>query len=362
MQTLDDLGERGLIRLIRRMSPARRKDVALGIGDDTAVVRTERGLSLLTKDLLVEDIDFRRRLHPAFFIGRKSLAVNLSDIAAMGGTPKYALLGLGLPGELPTAWVRDFLRGFRSSAGEHDVDLIGGDVSKAKEILVSVTIVGESESIIRRTGARPGDWIFVSGTLGDAALGFDLIERRGAASRSPKTAGLRKSFLNPEPRLALGRDLARLRLPSAMIDVSDGLSVDLMHLCEESGTGAEIEPARLPLSSGLLAQGRAEALSYALHGGEDFELLFSTRPTRKNGVLLESLGRRHAITPIGRMVRGKGIAMIAADGKRVRLPVRGFEHFGKQGGLVRLRPRDILGRRSSGIYGESRKNGVKGQA
>ncbi|MDD8027820.1 MAG: thiamine-phosphate kinase [Acidobacteriota bacterium] len=323
--TVGETGERELIKLIRRLFPSSRREVMRGIGDDAAVIRPGKTPWVLTKDLLVEDVDFRRSLHPPFLLGRKSLAVNLSDAAAMGARPALALLGLGLPPDLDLAWVREFLRGFRSRAREHGVDLVGGDLSASREIIVSVTVLATAAKTIGRGGARPGDRLYVSGTLGDAALGFALIEKGKAGGRA--AAGLRRAFLDPSPRVELGLDLARLDLPSAMIDMSDGLSVDLAHLCEESGTGAEVDLARIPLSGEMVRLGGKKALDYALNGGEDFELLFAARPTRRNESRLEEMGRRHAVTPIGRIVAGRGLTAVHPDGARVKLAVRGYEHF-----------------------------------
>jgi len=327
IRTVQDLGERGLIGLIRKVFPARGKSVLLGIGDDAAILRPGRKPIILTKDLLVEDVDFLRDRHPAFFIGRKSLSVNLSDIAAMGGTPRAALLGLGLPGDLGLDWIRAFLKGFASAGRDYGVDLIGGDISKSREIVVSVTLIGEGESLVTRSGARPGDGVYVSGTLGDAALGLALlntgVEPRGRGSE----AAVVKAFLDPTPQLVLGRELARRRLASAMIDVSDGLSVDLRHLAEESGAGAEIDPAAIPLSAGVRAWGGSDTLKYALNGGEDFQLLFTVRPSRRNAAGLGFLNRRFPLTRIGRIIEKKGIFKLEKDGRRRALPACGYDHF-----------------------------------
>ena len=326
-KTVQDSGERGLIELIRKAFPARGKNVFLGIGDDAAVLRPGRKPTILTKDLLVEDVDFLRDRHPAFFIGRKSLSVNLSDIAAMGGTPRAALLGLGLPGDLPLDWIRAFLKGFAAAGRDYGTDLIGGDISKSREIVISVTLVGEGEPLVTRSGARPGDGVYVSGTLGDAALGFDLIKSGASIAARGAKAAVVRAFLNPQPQLALGRELARRRLASAMIDLSDGLSVDLGHLAGESGVGAEIETAALPLSAGMRAWGGKDSLRYALHGGEDFQLLFTVRRSRGNEAALAALARRYPLRKIGRIVGKKGIFIVAEAGRRTPLPARGYEHF-----------------------------------
>lgn len=326
-KTVGELGERKLIALIREAFPARGRNVLLGIGDDAAVLKPGRKPLILTKDLLVEDVDFLRDRHPAFFIGRKSLSVNLSDIAAMGGIPRAALLGLGLPGDLSLDWVRAFLKGFASAGRDYGVDLIGGDVSKSREIVVSVTVCGEGQPLVTRSGARPGDGVYVSGTLGDAALGLALINAGASSGARGSKAAVVKAFLDPAPQLVLGRELARRRLASAMIDVSDGLSVDLRHLAEESGAGAEIDPAAIPLSAGMRAWGGSGALNYALNGGEDFQLLFTVRPSRRNAAGLISLSRRVPLTRIGRIIEKKGIYRLEKDGRRRALPARGYEHF-----------------------------------
>jgi thiamine-monophosphate kinase len=326
-----DLGERGLIALIGKKFSSHGRGLLLGIGDDAAVVRMGGAPSLLTKDLLVEGVDFLRDRHPAMFIGRKSLAVNLSDIAAMGGTPRYALLGLGLPADLPLAWIRDFLKGFAAAAVDYGVALAGGDISKAAEIIISVTIVGEGEVAIRRSGARPGDGIYVSGTLGDAALGFALIQRGARFGRPQSLSAVLKAFLDPMPQLALGRALSNGRIASAMIDISDGLSVDLRHLCRESGVGAEIELESIPLSKGMRDGGGEKCLDYALNGGEDFQLLFTVRPTPDHGAFLEKAAKRFPITRIGRITAGKTVTAVDGRGRKTALRPGGYEHFRRKG-------------------------------
>lgn len=320
---LKDLGERGIISGIRALSDRRRSDIILGIGDDAAVVRAPEKL-LITKDLLVEDVDFRRKLHPARLLGRKSLNVNLSDVAAMGGRPLHAVLGLALPESLEAAWLKDFLAGFREAARRAGVVLIGGDISRGRGIVISVTVTGEAESFVPRSGAKPGDWIFVSGTLGDAAQGLRLLEKGFRPGKDRAAGRLLKAFLDPAPRLGLGAFLARRKLASAMIDVSDGLSVDLAHICEESGTGALIETALIPISEAL-RRFRKNPLPLALNGGEDFELLFTVRAQNVSRLL--RLARRFAIKPIGRITAGKKILAVDPSGKIKPLPIRGYEHF-----------------------------------
>ena len=320
---LKDLGERRLIRALRRFFPARPPGVVLGVGDDAAVVRGPRNL-ILTHDLLVEDVDFRRALHPPRLLGRKALNVNLSDIAAMGGRPLHAVLGLALPGRTKREWLQRFLAGFREATREAGVALVGGDMSAAARAVISVTVTGQAAVFVPRGGARPGDRVFVSGTLGDAAMGLRLLERSAKTGRSRPARRLVRAFLDPSPRLDLGFLLARRRLASAMIDISDGLAVDLSHICEESRTGAEIDLAKIPVSEELRrASGRP--LGLALYGGEDFELLFAVRP--RNLARLRLLAKRFDITEVGRIISGRKIWAVGRDGKKRPLAIRGYEHF-----------------------------------
>lgn len=320
---LRSLRERELISSIRKGFSARGRNLVLGIGDDAAVVRGAKGLCLLTTDLLIEDVHFITSLHPPHYLGRKSLNVNLSDIAAMGGRPTFALLGLALRKGLGRAWVRSFLGGLKAAAGEAGVALIGGDISAAKRTVVSVTIIGEAGSPIRRSGARPGDLIFVSGCLGDAAAGLRLLRRGYRLGKDSQADCLLRAFLDPVPQLALGQALSRLKAASSMIDTSDGLSVDLLHLCEESGTGAEIDLGLLPLSPAIRAlEKKPERL--ALHGGEDYQLLFTSSSDKLAKIL--SLQKKFALHRIGRMTRRKGIFTIDPEGRRRLLKAEGYEH------------------------------------
>lgn len=320
---LKHIGERRLIERIRRAFDDRRPDILLGIGDDAALVRCPERL-LLTTDVLVEDEDFRRADHPPRLLGRKALNVNLSDIAAMGGRPLHALVGLALPGDIDETWLRQFMAGLGSAARAAGVALVGGDLSRSSQIMISVTVTGEARSPVTRSGARPGDAIFVSGTLGDAAGGLRLLDKGAINGVAKPVRPLVKAFLDPEPRLKLGALLARRGLASAMIDISDGLSVDLRHICEESGAGAEVEAARVPISPALARFARAP-LDMALNGGEDFELLFTVRPAKEAAV--EALAKTWVISRIGRMTAGRAIRLIDANGRKTPLRAGGYEHF-----------------------------------
>ncbi|MGH9903843.1 MAG: thiamine-phosphate kinase, partial [Pyrinomonadaceae bacterium] len=264
-----------------------------GIGDDAAVLRNHAGLdSLVTADLLVEDVDFRRATTTPRLLGHKALAVSLSDIAAMGGRPRWALVSVGVPRDV---WESDFLdefyEGFYALALGHGVTLVGGDVSRTPErVVVDSVVMGEAARgrAVLRSGARPGDRIFVTGALGGAAAGLQLLEAGARLSTRPRQsrAGPRERLLlrhlRPTPRVAWGQLLGEKRLAAAMIDLSDGLSSDLSHLCRESGVGARIDAASIPVDP-LIRKARASTtddLSLALNGGEDFELLFTVHPRR----------------------------------------------------------------------------------
>lgn len=320
---LRSLRERELVSFIREEFSTKRKDLILGIGDDAAVIRGAQGSCLLTTDLLIEDVHFVTRLHPPHYLGRKSLNVNLSDIAAMGGTPRFALLGLALRKGLEKTWVREFFGGLKDAAVESGVALIGGDISTAGRIAISITVIGEAEAVVRRNGARPGDLIFVSGYLGDSAAGLRLLRKGCRLGQNKRANHILRAFLDPVPQTALGRALSRHKAANAMIDTSDGLSVDLLHLCEESGTGAEIDLDRLPLSPAIRAlEKKPEAL--ALHGGEDYQLLFAVN--RGKAGLIARLAKQFRIRQIGRMTRRKGIFVVDRQGRKRPLKAGGYEH------------------------------------
>ncbi len=321
---LPSLRERDLISAVRKEFAGAKSDVLLGIGDDAAVFRGRRTQYLLTTDLLIEGIHFMTRLHPPFLLGRKALNVNLSDIAAMGGRPRFVLLGLALRRDIGTSWLKQFMAGFKAAAQAGGAALIGGDISGAQKIAVSVTVVGEGKHIIRRSGARPGDLIFVSGNLGDAAAGLRLLRQAHRLSRSRSAPVLLRAFLDPTPQLDLGLALAGRRLVTAMIDTSDGLSVDLHHLCEESGTGAVVEADLLPLSEALRRSEKA-ALELALHGGEDYRLLFTVPP--ENLSRLADLRKKFGLSRIGKMTRGRSVFLVDDKGRKRALEIKGFEHL-----------------------------------
>ncbi len=307
--------EKSLIQQIgRRIRPG--AAVPVGIGDDCAVLRLPAGHELLvTTDFTLEGVHFRREWHPPEVVGWRCMTRGLSDIAAMGGEPRAAFLSLALERGTPQRWVNRFLSGLLEAAAEFRVTLAGGDTAQAPTgILADIVLVGSVPrgKAVLRSGARPGEGIYVTGELGGSAAALTRL-REGKV----RVADYYRHF-HPTARIAVGQRLRRLA--SAMIDISDGLSTDLEHICEESGVGAQIETAIIPRAR----VGRPEkqvSLDLALHGGEDYELLFTSAkeiPAKVAGV---------RVTRIGRITRGHAMELIEGDGHRRRLVARGWEHF-----------------------------------
>lgn len=321
---LPRLAEPDLLAAIRQDFGKGGRGVVLGIGDDAAVIRPGRQNLILTTDLLIEGSHFLRALHPPFELGRKSLAVNISDIAAMGGRPLYALLGLGLPPATPGSWVDRFFAGMKSAAGEFGVRLIGGDLSRSRKVVISVTLIGEGKAFVRRSGGRPGHLLFVSGFPGQSHAGLELLKKgfKRGGDRGGDT--LIKAFLDPVPQVELGRELARRKAASAMLDTSDGLSVDIGNLCRESGVGAEIVADSIPISPELKRL-RKSPMQDALYGGEDYGLLFSAPPSKLAAI--QRLAKKFRLTQIGRLSAGRKVYLIHASGQRTLFRPRGFRHF-----------------------------------
>lgn len=299
--------ERDLIRKIReRFAGA---GVEVGLGDDAAVVALPDGFSaVVCSDLLAENTHFRRRVHPADSVGFKAIAANASDVGAMGGIPAYCLVSLAVPSDVEDAWIDGFLEGVTKACRKFDVALVGGDSSAANSIVVDVAMLGRVETgrAVRRGGARPGDGIFVTGSLGGSALGLSLIE-----TEQPGHPAIQR-HLYPEPRHRIGRLLASRA--TAMIDVSDGLSVDLAHIIAESSVSARIERDAIPCHPGA-------SVEQALHGGEDYELIITSvdMPSEIDGV---------ALTRIGDIVEGEN-SQIFLRGSRGEVVIEpgGWEHF-----------------------------------
>jgi len=327
---LQEIGEFGLINRIRKWTSTSNPALLKGIGDDVAVIETGKKVWLVTTDLLIEDIHFDLTWVDPFHLGRKALFVNLSDIAAMGGTPKYFLISLGIPKNLSLSFLSSFYRGLKDGTKRFGVDLIGGDTSVSRKIIINICLLGEGKrgALLFRSGAGVGDDLFVSGTLGDAALGLKILRKNGLHA---KPIGLIQKHLSPSPRIQLGQVLARNHWATAMIDVSDGLLIDTNHLLEESGVGARIWEDRIPLSK--LYQKWIHSFSkspypFALSGGEDYELLFTAPPKMRKRIAHLALSLQIPITPFGEIVPKKeGLYLIRKDGKKYSPSRLGFEHF-----------------------------------
>ncbi len=313
------LPEKLLIRRLRRLA-GEGTAVVRGIGDDCAVLRIPRGHeALVTTDFSLEGVHFRREWHPPESVGHRCLARGLSDIAAMGGTPQAAFLSLALPEDLPQRWVDSFFRGFLRLAKRFSVPLAGGDTAGSLGgIFADVVVVGSIPrgSAVLRSGAKPGDRIYVTGSLGSAAASLDQMFAHPKRKLDPK---LHSKHFFPMPRLAAGQYLRKRGLISAMIDISDGLSTDLSHICQESGVGAELEAEAIP--RGTLDE-RPVDLSFALHGGDDYELIFTAR----DGVHLPARIAGVPVTCIGWIVKKK--KMLLRSGMKVsELEAGGWQHF-----------------------------------
>lgn len=327
---LSRLGEFGLIEAIRSATPKGR-GVHLGIGDDAAWVEHPGGSSLITADLLIEGVHFDLRWTTMFDLGHKSLAVNLSDIAAMGGVPAYLILSLGIPSHFDSKQIAEFYRGIHSLAATSGVALIGGDTNLSEKFLISACVLGHAPyRPIPRSGARVGDDIYVTGELGDAALALTYLKSQKSVKRPELLAQLVERHHRPTPRLAVGKLLARQRLATAMIDVSDGMLQDLGHICEASHVGAAISFQDIPVSHAYSVLAGNAGLRFALTGGEDYELLFFARPAHR--ARIEQLSRRTQvpIARIGRCVpKNENISVFNSKGYRIQIPGAGHDHFKK---------------------------------
>jgi thiamine-monophosphate kinase len=310
--------ESDLIRAIRDRAKRRRGSVAVGIGDDCAVLRPRAGEELVvTTDLSLEGTHFRREWHEARSVGHRCLARGLSDIAAMGAKPMAAFLSLAVPADTPQAWMDDFFKGFLALADRYETTLAGGDVSQAQSgIVADVMVLGSAKRgrALLRSTARVNDIIYVTGALGASAAVLDAMV---AGKQPPRSEDSRRHFY-PEPRIAVGDFLAKRKLARAMIDCSDGLSVDLGHICEESGVGAIVNRDLLPIAPGA-------TLEQALHGGEDYELIFTAPVKAKIPVEIDGV----PVTEIGWITRERGLYVSDLRNPPQPLEPRGWQHFRK---------------------------------
>jgi thiamine-monophosphate kinase len=336
-------GELEIIARLRARARAN-ESVSVGIGDDAAVLRMGGARDLLAcSDLMAEGVHFRREWSPPRLLGHKALAVTLSDIAAMGGAARYAMVSVALPHTLSAAFIEEFFDGLLAYTEANGVMIIGGDTSSSTDSLFIDTIaLGDCDAgrAIRRSGARAGDVIYVTGALGASATGLLLLERgdrladklkdaaTDRAALSPLRTQAMLKHLAPTPHLALGRRIGERSLATAMIDVSDGLSTDLSHLLDESHCGAILRAAAIPINDaarGLADELKTEPLRLALHGGEEYELLFTTRPENHARIAELSSEFDVPITAIGEICAGSGL-QLERNGALDVLKPSGYEH------------------------------------
>ncbi len=331
-----NISERGLIRKISNLIPVTNSEqLVKGIGDDCGVFRAGSGtdeLWLITTDTLTESVHFDLSWHRPELVGRKSASVNISDIAAMGGTPKFALLSIALPSSTPESLPDRFIAGFLDVLRFHNVLLIGGDTVKSRhDIAFTVTIVGQAKEkqILYRRGAQVNDLVWVSGPLGEAAAGLELC-RLGESDFRESFKQLIKAHLDPEAQVDLGLVLAECGHVNAMMDLSDGLATDLAHLCSESGVGAEINASGLPVSNELIKAAsrlNCSTVDWALTGGEDYHLIFTTAPDMQKtlpSLIREKTGKE--IHCIGRIINRDGVHL-NRDGRITEITFQGYDHF-----------------------------------
>lgn len=331
---MSDLGEFGFIRSIQENCHFSHSKWVKGIGDDCAVIGPYEGRVLLvTTDLLVEDVHFILKKIPLEHLGEKALSVNLSDIAAMGGKALHGFISLAVPRAMGLESIHAFYRGLKNVCRQYGVDILGGDTAASPDrLMINVTVIGEApqDEVLFRSGARPGDHIYVTGNMGDSAGGLKLIKEEASAPKSIASS-LIKAHNRPKPFLDAGRMIARSRLASAMIDLSDGLTSDLRHICEASRVGAKLSRETLPLSRELRTmaeQNRLDPYEMALSGGEDYGLLVTT-PKNNADPFLEMF-KKNAPCPIfciGEITENLGIEIALPDGTTEPLDAKGFDHF-----------------------------------
>jgi thiamine-monophosphate kinase len=331
-----DLTEDELIGAIRKVLSGEQPGVALGIGDDAAVVEMGAGQQVLTTDMLVEGVHFERGSISARDLGAKAIVVNVSDIAAMAASPRYALASIGLPSDVEASWVVELYGGMRSACDEYALSLVGGDTNRSGEVVLSVTVVGEvvPGRAATRAGAQPGDLIVVTGSLGAAAGGLAL-------SRAPSATAARallqrwarellEALARPVARVGEAQTLAQVGV-TAMMDLSDGFAKDLSRLCAESDVGARVDLAKVPVADALREGAPlldVDPVELAVGGGEDYELLATIDLTdleRARSELDERFGS--TLTEVGVITERRGLIAVEADGRESPLEPKGWDHF-----------------------------------
>ena len=313
-------GEHGLIEMIRGKAKLFSRDVAVGIGDDAAVLRYNKGSYLLfTTDSLIENIHFSLKYFKPEQIGMKAIEQNVSDIAAMGGIPRFALVSLALPKHIDAEFVDKLYNGINKKSKKYRISIVGGNITRSREVAVNAAMLGfaEKKCLALRNGAKIGDLVFCTGHVGESSVGLELLKRN-------KEGHSIKKHLEPESRLDLARKIVKIGI-SSMIDVSDGIAPEVRRICEESKVGAVIYADKMPISKGTISDSKRikkNPLDFALYGGEDFELVFTANKNKLNQL------KKYDVNVIGKIVGKKcGIKLIKGN-KKMNLG-KGFEHFSK---------------------------------
>lgn len=328
---VSELGEFGLIELLNKMVNDARinkasPDLIVGIGDDTAAWKGTEQVQLATVDTMIQNIHFTLETTTWEELGWKSVAINLSDIAAMGGVPNYALIALALPEDTELGNIKGLYRGMINIAREYKVGIVGGNISRAPQVSVTVTTLGScpENKVLKRSNAKPGDTIAITGYAGSAAAGLEML-KNNLAFRSKISTYLRKAFLHPVPRIEEGRLLVKNGITTA-IDTSDGLLADLQHICEASGVGAKVITDLIPINDMVKANFKGKALELGLGGGEDYELLFTGNAKT---IAKIKLAAKCPVTVIGEITRDKPgkIELYNANGNPVKIDRTGWTHF-----------------------------------
>ena len=324
---LSELGEFGLIDLLAKMAGGGDERLLIGIGDDAAAWQGDDSIQLATVDSFFEGVHFTPQTTPWPDIGGKALAINLSDIAAMGGIPRYALVSLALPEDSQVEDVAALYNGMLKRAKEYGVTVVGGDISKAPLVAISVTVLGSSptNNILTRSSAKPGETVAVTGHLGAAAAGMELLNSHRRTDPEAESR-LKNAFLHPVPRIAEGLLLVEQGVKTA-IDISDGLVADLGQIGKASNVGARLEVERVPIEPAVKTAFGERALELALSGGEDYELLFTASTE-----IVEKVKKAASltVTVIGEIVAGKGVTLVDKEGQPFKLKKAGWEHFSQR--------------------------------
>lgn len=331
-----ELSEIELVRGIRKVLSGYAPGVVVGVGDDAAVVDPRPHPAVLTTDMLVEGVHFEIGVTSPHDLGHKAVTVNVSDIAAMGGSPRFGLACVAVSEKLEASWIMELYGGMRQAANDYGMTMVGGDTSRAEQVVLAVTVIGEVAAgrAVTRAGARPGDVLVVTGSLGGSAGGLRVARARHSSQSEALSSEWGRALValheRPVARVGEGQTLAAAGA-TAMLDLSDGLALDLSRLCEESGAGARVRLEYVPLTPGLeelRALMDVEPLDLALHGGEDYELLAAmprdaVEPARE--VLLERF--RTQLTEIGEITEGAGVIAVGDDGSEDPLEPKGWDHF-----------------------------------